>query len=113
MPLVQRDAILADATASVALSVLAADADTWVAAYLAALEEAGPLGDIFNRCIYDYGPFFAIQSEESIRNLHIAGHYDADHGVRIDGGHITLPEGPGLGITPDEGVFGEPVLSLG
>ncbi len=44
---------------------------------------------------------------------YIAGHYDADHGVRIDSGHISLPEGPGLGITPDEGVFGQPVLSLG
>ncbi len=42
----------------------------------AALEEAGPLGVAFGRCIYDYGPFFAIQAEESLRNMHITGHYD-------------------------------------
>lgn len=44
---------------------------------------------------------------------YIADHYDSDHAIRIDGGHITLPDGPGLGITPDDGVFGEPVLSVG
>ncbi|MEM7101349.1 MAG: TonB-dependent receptor [Pseudomonadota bacterium] len=42
----------------------------------AALEQAGPLGVLFDRCIYDYGPFFAIQAEESLRNMHVAGHYD-------------------------------------
>lgn len=36
-----RDAILADQTASQALVVLAADADTWTTLYLASLEEAG------------------------------------------------------------------------
>ncbi|TAK53398.1 MAG: hypothetical protein EPO25_10765, partial [Gammaproteobacteria bacterium] len=38
-----RDAILADATASVALVNLAADADAWVASWLAALEDGGLL----------------------------------------------------------------------
>ena len=38
-----RDAILADDTASQALTVLAADADDWTSLYLAALEEAGLL----------------------------------------------------------------------
>lgn len=38
-----REAVLADATASVALRNLAADEDTWVAAYLAALEDGGLL----------------------------------------------------------------------
>ncbi|MDA1073934.1 MAG: TonB-dependent receptor [Proteobacteria bacterium] len=44
----------------------------------AALEQAGPLGPLFgnNLCIYDYGPFFAIQGEEKLRKIHIDGHYD-------------------------------------
>ena len=48
-----------------------------------------------------------------IAGLYIDGHYDSQNGVRLDGGHITLPKGPGLGIEPDEGIFGKPVLSFG
>lgn len=33
--------------------------------------------------------------------------------VKIVGGHIKLPEGPGLGVIPEEGIFGNPVLSFG
>lgn len=40
-------------------------------------------------------------------------HYDSVNPVRIDGGHIRLPTGPGLGVVPDAGVFGEPVASFG
>ena len=40
-------------------------------------------------------------------------HYDSSNPVRVEGGHIQLPTGPGLGIVPDEGVFGEPVASFG
>jgi L-alanine-DL-glutamate epimerase-like enolase superfamily enzyme len=39
-------------------------------------------------------------------------HYDSDNPVRIKEGHIQLPTGPGLGVVPDEGVFGEPVASF-
>ena len=42
----------------------------------AALERGGALGNLFNRCIYDYGSFFSIQGEESLRKMHIDGHYD-------------------------------------
>lgn len=42
---------------------------------------------------------------------YIDGHYDSRNGIRIEGGHIRLPGGPGLGITPDEGCFGAPVAS--
>ena len=38
-----RDKILADNTASIALVNLAADADSWVSSYLAALEDGGLL----------------------------------------------------------------------
>lgn len=34
-------------------------------------------------------------------------------GVNIVGGRIKLPQGPGLGITPDKGQFSAPVLSFG
>ncbi len=36
----------------------------------------GALGNLFNRCVYDYGSFFSIQAEESLRNLFVEGHYD-------------------------------------
>ncbi len=44
---------------------------------------------------------------------YIDGHYESENGIRIEAGHITVPEGPGLGIIPDDGVFGSPVTSFG
>ncbi len=44
---------------------------------------------------------------------YIDGHYDSENGVSIEAGHITVPKGPGLGITPDDGIFGSPVNSFG
>jgi 4-hydroxyproline betaine 2-epimerase len=44
---------------------------------------------------------------------YIKGHYDSHNGVKIEGGHICLPTGPGLGIVPDEGIFGLPLASFG
>lgn len=41
----------------------------------------------------------------------IEGHYDQENGIRIEGGHIKRPQGPGLGIVPDESLFGTPVAS--
>lgn len=43
---------------------------------------------------------------------YIEGNYDAENGIRIEGGHISVPQGPGLGITPDESLFGAPVASF-
>lgn len=43
---------------------------------------------------------------------YIEGHYDAEKGVRIENGHIALPKGPGLGVRPDEALFGAPVASF-
>ena len=43
---------------------------------------------------------------------YIDGHYDSDNGIDILDGHIALPKGPGLGVVPDEGVFGSPVASF-
>ena len=44
---------------------------------------------------------------------YIDGHYDPDNGIKIEDGHIPLPSGPGLGVTPDEAAFGAPVASFG
>lgn len=43
---------------------------------------------------------------------YIEGNYDKT-GVNIVGGHIKLPEGPGLGVVPEDGIFGAPVASFG
>ncbi len=47
-----------------------------------------------------------------IAQPYVAGHYDDEHGIRIDGGWINLPPGPGLGITPDVSLWGDPVASF-
>jgi L-alanine-DL-glutamate epimerase-like enolase superfamily enzyme len=40
-------------------------------------------------------------------------HYDSSGPIRIEGGHIQVPTGAGLGVVPDEGAFGDPVASHG
>ena len=47
-----------------------------------------------------------------IAEPYVDGHYDAEHGIRLDGGWMDLPPGPGLGITPDESLWGDPVMSF-
>ena len=49
----------------------------------AALERGGALGNLFNRCVYDYGSFFSIQGEESLRKMHIDGHYDVTDNFEV------------------------------
>lgn len=48
-----------------------------------------------------------------LAQTYIKGNYDARNGIRIVDGHIKLPDGPGLGVVPDEGLFGAPVASFG
>ncbi len=43
---------------------------------------------------------------------YIEGHYDRNNPVKIEDGHISLPQGPGLGVTPDEAQFGAPIASF-
>ena len=43
---------------------------------------------------------------------YIEGHYDMNNQVKIEDGHISLPQGPGLGVTPDEAQFGAPIASF-
>lgn len=42
---------------------------------------------------------------------YIDGNYDAQNGVAISAGHIARPQGPGLGIKPQVGLFGAAVFS--
>ena len=39
-------------------------------------------------------------------------HHDAANPVRVEGGRIRVPTGPGLGVVPDPGALGEPVASF-
>ena len=43
---------------------------------------------------------------------YIEGHYDSNNGIKIKDGHIKLPEGAGLGVVPDEGMFTNEVASF-
>lgn len=43
---------------------------------------------------------------------YIDSHYDPYNGPRIEGGHIQLPQGPGLGIQPETAQWGDPVMSF-
>lgn len=42
----------------------------------------------------------------------IEGSYSLGEGVRIRNGHIRLPQGPGLGVEPDESLFGSPIAAF-
>ena len=42
----------------------------------------------------------------------IGSHYDRNGGVHIEGGHIALPKGPGLGVMPEAEMFGPPVAEF-
>lgn len=48
-----------------------------------------------------------------IAQPYLGDHYDPEHGIDVVDGHIALPSGPGLGITPDERRFGTPVTVVG
>ena len=47
-----------------------------------------------------------------IAGTYIEENYDPDNGIRVVNGHIKVPTGPGLGIIPDEKLFGEPISSF-
>jgi len=48
-----------------------------------------------------------------IAQPYIDGHYDPENGIKVEGGHITLPSDPGLGVIPDEAALSAPVASFG
>lgn len=72
-------------------------------------------GDIINAACTHIGATVQPRLFEGawLAQPYVEGHYDPKNGVKIVGGHIKLPEGPGLGVIPEEGIFGNPVLSFG
>lgn len=48
-----------------------------------------------------------------IAQEYLEGHFDSKNPVDVIDGHIAVPIGPGLGINPDPGVFGEPIAVYG
>jgi len=42
---------------------------------------------------------------------YIDGNYDEENGIKIENGHITVPQKSGLGIKIDENKFNSPCLS--
>ncbi|CDK01602.1 Mandelate racemase/muconate lactonizing enzyme (fragment) [Microbacterium sp. C448] len=48
-----------------------------------------------------------------IAQPYLDGSYDPDGGVRIEGSHIAVPHGRGLGVHPDGAIFGEPSATFG
>ena len=48
-----------------------------------------------------------------IAQEYIDGHYDNTNPVVIENGHIAVPQQAGLGVKPEAGVFGVPVVSYG
>ncbi|MCX7890677.1 MAG: mandelate racemase/muconate lactonizing enzyme family protein [Rhodobacteraceae bacterium] len=72
-------------------------------------------GDIIAAACTQIGATVAPRLMEGVwlAQPYIEGHYDSRGGVRIEAGHIRLPEGPGLGVVPDDGAFGAPVFSAG
>ncbi|WP_413795142.1 MULTISPECIES: mandelate racemase/muconate lactonizing enzyme family protein [unclassified Pseudomonas] len=47
-----------------------------------------------------------------ISEPYIDRHYDPDHGVKVENGHIKIPTGPGLGVVPEESLLGAPLISF-
>ena len=72
-------------------------------------------GDIINAACTHIGATVSPRLMEGVwlAAPYVEGHYDSKNGIRIEGGHIKLPEGPGLGVVPDEGIFGAPIASFG
>lgn len=48
-----------------------------------------------------------------IAQPYLGDHYDPERGLDVVDGHIALPSGVGLGITPNESLFGAPVTACG
>lgn len=71
-------------------------------------------GDIIHAACTHIGATVAPRLNEGVwlAAPYVEGHYDRKNGIDIIGGHIKLPEGPGLGVIPEEGMFGTPILSF-
>lgn len=72
-------------------------------------------GDIINAACTHIGATVSPRLMEGVwlASPYVEGTYDSKNGIAIEGGHIKLPTGPGLGVVPDDGIFGAPVASFG
>jgi L-alanine-DL-glutamate epimerase-like enolase superfamily enzyme len=72
-------------------------------------------GDIINAACTHIGATVQPRLLEGVwlAQPYVEGNYDPENGVKIEGGHIKLPTGPGLGVIPDETLFGAPISSFG
>lgn len=70
-------------------------------------------GDIIAAACTQIGATVDLRLNEGVwvAEPYIERHYDAENGIRITGGHIDLPQGPGLGVVPDESLFGAALAS--
>ncbi len=82
----------------------------------------GALGNLFNRCVYDYASFFSIQAKEALRNFFVEGHYDindeitahfefASNSSEFDRLNSLNPNAPALTI-PTQVSYVDPVTGL-
>lgn len=71
-------------------------------------------GDIIAAACTQIGATVKPQLSEGvwIASPYIEDHYDPENGIKIVDGHIQRPTGPGLGIVPDETLFGAPIASF-
>ena len=71
-------------------------------------------GDIIAAACVQLGATVSPKTYEGtwLAQPYIEGHYDPADGVTIEGGHIALPVGPGLGITPDPYAFTREVCTF-
>ncbi|MEK9594215.1 MAG: enolase C-terminal domain-like protein, partial [Luminiphilus sp.] len=71
-------------------------------------------GDIIAAACVQLGATVSPKTYEGtwLAQPYIEGHYDPSGGVKIEDGHIAVPAGPGLGITPDPSVFSREVAQF-
>lgn len=71
-------------------------------------------GDIIHAACTHIGATVSPRLNEGVwlASPYVEGHYDQRNGIDIVGGHIKLPTGPGLGVVPEDGMFGDPILSF-
>ena len=71
-------------------------------------------GDIIAAACVQLGATVSPKTYEGtwLAQPYIEGHYDPSGGVKIEDGHIAVPTGPGLGITPDPTLFSREVAQF-
>ena len=71
-------------------------------------------GDIIAAACVQLGATVSPKTYEGtwLAQPYIEGHYDPAGGIKIEDGHIAVPNGSGLGVTPDPAVFGDQVTEF-